>query len=82
MKFWARQNGCFDGSNAGGLDNGVLTETYAVGANIARRYDLSAHGATCAKYQLILVDNGGHVIQNQQQRIWSFLKSHCLGAAH
>ena len=77
MKFWAHQNGCFDGDNANGLDDGVLVETWTVGANTARRYDLSAHGAACARYQLILVTNGGHVIQGQQQRIWNFLAGEC-----
>ena len=77
MKFWARQNGCFDGDNSSGLDNGVLRETFAVGASTARRYDLSAHGAGCARYQLVLVTDGGHVIGGQHARIWNFLRSHC-----
>lgn len=77
MKFWARQNGCFDGDNGSGLDNGVLRETFAVGANTARRYDLSAHGAACSRYQLVLVTNGGHVIAAQHARIWAFLSGHC-----
>ena len=80
MKLWAKQNGCFNGANAGGIDNGILLESYLVGANTARRYDLSGHGAACGKYQLILVENGGHMIQNQQQRIWSFLKRQCLAS--
>lgn len=77
MKFWAKQNACFDGANAGGLDDGILRETFAVGANTAARYDLSAHGPSCTKYQLILVPNGGHVISGQSERIWSFLKNYC-----
>jgi len=81
IKFWATQNGCFHGSNPGGIDNGVLQETYAVGANLARRYDLTAHTPACSKYQLILVTNGGHVIGGQSERIWSFLKGYCRGSA-
>jgi poly(3-hydroxybutyrate) depolymerase len=79
MKFWARQNGCFDGDNASGLDNGVLRESFTVGANMARRYDLSGHGPGCARYQLVLVTDGGHVIGGQHGRIWSFLKGYCRG---
>jgi poly(3-hydroxybutyrate) depolymerase len=77
MKFWAAQNGCFGGDNANGLDNGVLQETYPVGAHGASRYDLSGWGASCSKYQLILVEDGGHVIGGQHARIWSFLKGYC-----
>ncbi len=79
MKFWAKQQGCFDGANAGGLDDGVLLDTYAVGANTARVYDLTGWDPDCARYQLILVTNGGHVIGGQEARIWGFLKGHTLG---
>lgn len=75
MKFWAKQNGCFDGGNPAGQDNGVEQESWLVGANTARRYDLSSWGADCARYQLVLVTNGGHVIGGQHARIWAFLKS-------
>ncbi|MEO8197908.1 MAG: hypothetical protein ABI689_14420 [Thermoanaerobaculia bacterium] len=78
MKFWAEQHGCFDG-NPGGNNNGVLQETFPVGGNSANRYDLSAWGASCSRYQLILVTNGGHVIAGQHERIWSFLRSWQLG---
>lgn len=77
MKFWATQNGCFGGDNSSGMDNGVLQETFSVGGHTAQRYDLSAWGASCSKYQLILVTDGGHVIGGQHGRIWSFLKSYC-----
>jgi len=77
MKLWAQQNGCFIGDNPGGVDNGVLEETYDANGHTANRYDLTAHGASCSKYQLILVDDGGHVIGNQYQRIWSFLSGYC-----
>ena len=77
MDLWAQQSGCFGGDNSTGKDSGVLQETYAVGANAALRYDLSAWGNSCTKYQLILVTNGGHVIGGQYQRIWSFLKNYC-----
>lgn len=81
MKFWATQNGCFGGDNSTGWDNGVLKETFNVGGNLAQRYDLSAWGAQCSKYQLILVTNGGHVIGGQYSRIWSFLKGYCRANA-
>jgi poly(3-hydroxybutyrate) depolymerase len=75
MKLWAQQSGCFDyTSYASGPNNGVLRETYSVNGHTARVYDLSGHGADCSKYQLILVDNGGHVIPNQEERIWNFLQ--------
>jgi poly(3-hydroxybutyrate) depolymerase len=77
MKLWAGQNGCFSGDNPGGIDNGVLEESYMANGHVANRYDLAAHGAGCGKYQLILVDDGGHVIGNQYQRIWSFLSQYC-----
>ena len=77
MKLWASQHGCFGGNNSTGNDNGVLQETYAVGAHEARRYDLSAWGSSCSRYQLILVTDGGHVIGGQYPRIWSFLKGYC-----
>ena len=79
MKFWAAQHGCFDGANAGGLDDGVLRETYSAGGNTAQVYDLTGWDPSCAKYQLILVTNGGHVIAGQEGRIWAFLASHALG---
>jgi poly(3-hydroxybutyrate) depolymerase len=79
MKLWAYQNGCFGGDNSTGNDSGVLQETFTVGANQANRYDLSAWGAECSKYQLILVTNGGHVIGGQHARIWAFLESYQLG---
>lgn len=77
MNLWAKQHGCFGGDNSTGNDNGVLQETYAVGAHQARSYDLAAWGASCSRYQLILVTDGGHVIGGQHQRIWSFLKGYC-----
>lgn len=80
LKFWARQNGCFDGANAGGNDDGVPIESYSVGANQATVYDLTSWGVECARYQLILVTNGGHVIGGQHQRIWSFLRGYQLPA--
>ena len=76
-KLWARQQGCFGGDNSTGKDNGVLQETYMVGGHEARRYDLSAWGSSCSRYQLVLVTDGGHVIGGQHQRIWSFLKGYC-----
>ncbi len=76
MDLWGTQSGCFGGDNSTGNDSGVLQETYAVGANAARRYDLSAWGNSCSKYQLILATNDGHVIGGQYQRIWSFLKNY------
>lgn len=78
MKFWAQQHGCFGGANTGGLDDGVLLESYSVGANTARVYDLTGWGPACAMYQLILVTNGGHVIGGQEARVWAFLKNHLL----
>ncbi len=78
MNLWSGQHGCFNGDGAHANDNGVLRETYAVGANAAHRYDLGAWGAACEKYSLILVDNGGHVIGGQYQRIWNFLKQYSL----
>ena len=77
MKLWATQHGCFAGDNSTGQDNGVLQETYTANAHPARRYDLSGWGDACSRYQLILVENGGHVIGGQYQRIWSFLKGYC-----
>lgn len=77
MKLWAGQHGCFTGDNPGGIDNGVLEETYTANGHTANVYDLTGHGAQCARYRLILVDNGGHVIGNQYQRIWSFLSGYC-----
>lgn len=77
MKLWATQNGCFGGDNSTGRDSGVLRETYAVGGATARRYDLTGWSPACEKYQLILVENGGHVIGGQQQRIWGFLGGRC-----
>jgi poly(3-hydroxybutyrate) depolymerase len=77
MKLWAQQNGCFVGDNPGCVDNGVLEETYDANGHTANRYDLTGHGASCSRYQLILVDDGGHVIGNQYQRIWSFLSGYC-----
>lgn len=77
MKLWAGQNGCFTGDNPGGVDNGVLKETYTANGHAANVYDLTGHGAQCTRYRLILVDNGGHVIGNQYQRIWSFLSGYC-----
>lgn len=79
MKFWAAQHGCFGGDNSTGNDDGVLRETYPVGANTAEVHDLTGWDASCAKYQLILVTNGGHVIPGQEGRIWAFLASHALG---
>jgi poly(3-hydroxybutyrate) depolymerase len=80
MKLWAEQNGCFGGDNSTGLDDGVLQETYTVyTAGDAKRYDLEGWGAGCARYQLVLVTNGGHVIPGQYGRIWSFLSSWQLG---
>lgn len=77
MKLWAGQNGCFVGDNPGGVDNGVLRETYTANGHAANVYDLTGHAAACSRYRLILVDNGGHVIGNQYQRIWSFLSGYC-----
>lgn len=77
MKFWAQQNGCFGGDNSTGLDDGALQETFVANGHTAQRYDLSGWGASCSKYQLILVTNGGHVISGQHQRIWSFLSGYC-----
>lgn len=72
MKFWAQQNGCWT-DQIGGPNNGVLKETYQVGGNPAKVYDLTGHGAACSDYQLILVTSGGHVIAGQEGRIWAFL---------
>ncbi|RHW25340.1 hypothetical protein D0Z08_20525 [Nocardioides immobilis] len=86
MKLWAQQNGCFDDA-IGGANNGVLRETYPVAGRRARVYDLSGHGRTCRDYQLVLVDRGGHVIDDQEARIWAFLMdrpfvlARCEGAA-
>lgn len=72
MRLWAEQNGCFD-QTTGGANNGVLRETYRVSGDRARVYDLSGHGGRCDGYQLILVQDGGHVIRGQEARIWAFL---------
>jgi len=77
IKFWALQNGCFSGSNSNGRDDGIIRENFMVGGNSATRYDLTGNGASCSKYQLILVNNGGHVIGGQSERIWTFLKGYC-----
>jgi len=77
MKLWATQHGCFGGDNSTGQDDGVLQETYTANAHPARRYDLTGWGQACSRYQLILVEDGGHVIGGQYQRIWSFLKGYC-----
>jgi len=77
MKLWAGQNGCFTGNNPGGVDDGVLRETYVANGHPASVHDLTGHGAQCDRYQLILVENGGHVIGNQHERIWSFLSGYC-----
>lgn len=77
MKLWAAQQGCFGGDNSSGQDNGVLQETYGANGHTARRYDLTGWGASCNRYQLILVENGGHVIGGQHERIWSFMKGWC-----
>jgi poly(3-hydroxybutyrate) depolymerase len=79
MKFWAAQHGCFDGANAGGHDDGILIESYTANGHPANVYDLTGWGAGCAKYRLILVTDGGHVIANQEGRIWAFLRAHVLG---
>ena len=79
MKLWAEQNGCYSSGLTGGKDNGVLRESFTVGSNPASRYDLTGWGSNCSKYQLVLVQNGGHVIGGQHSRIWSFLKSYTLG---
>jgi poly(3-hydroxybutyrate) depolymerase len=78
MKFWAQQNGCFAGDNSSKQDSGVLLETYTVGSRSAERFDLSAWGAACSRYQLVLVENGGHVIAGQHERIWRFLRAYTL----
>lgn len=72
MKLWAEQDGCWTWTT-GGPNNGVLRETFQAGGKTARVYDLSGHGARCAKYRLVLVTDGGHVIDGQEERIWSFL---------
>ncbi|MFC5491182.1 hypothetical protein [Dokdonella soli] len=77
MKLWAQRNGCFAGDNPSGVDNGVLEETYVANGHSANRYDLTSHGPSCSKYQLILVEDGGHVIGSQYQRIWAFLSGYC-----
>lgn len=82
MKLWAEQHGCWT-DRTGGPNNGRLRETYQVGGNPARVYDLTGHGAACADYQLILVTRGGHVIDGQEARIWAFLMDRpmCRGGA-
>lgn len=79
MNFWSIQNGCFRGDDPDGKDDGVLIESYSANGHTANVYDLTHWGSQCSKYQLILVDNGGHVIGNQYQRIWSFLSRYRLG---
>lgn len=79
MNFWAQQNGCWAADTEGGVNDGVLKESFFVGSNAALRYDLTGNGSKCTRYSLILVTNGGHVIGGQQQRIWSFLKQYTLG---
>jgi hypothetical protein len=79
MNFWSIQNGCFQGDDSDGKDDGVLIETYSANGHVANVYDLTHWGSRCSKYQLILVDDGGHVIGNQYQRIWSFLSRYRLG---
>jgi hypothetical protein len=73
MNLWAQQNGCWDPTQTGGPNNGVLRETYDVDGHAANVYDLTGNGAECDDYQLILVDDGGHVIDGQEGRIWAFL---------
>ncbi|GAA3823422.1 hypothetical protein [Nocardioides panacisoli] len=73
MDLWAQNNGCWDPNEVGGTNNGVLKETYDVAGNQAKVYDLTGNGPSCADYQLILVDHGGHVIDGQEGRIWAFL---------
>jgi poly(3-hydroxybutyrate) depolymerase len=82
MNLWAIQNGCFGGDNSTGQDDGVLQETYLANGLTANRYDLTGWGAACSRYQLILVENGGHVIGGQQQRIWSTLKGYCQAGGY
>ena len=77
MNLWATQAGCFLGDNSTGQDDGVLEETYDANGHEANRYDLTGWGAKCSRYQLILVTDGGHVIGNQYERIWGFLKGYC-----
>jgi poly(3-hydroxybutyrate) depolymerase len=78
MKLWAQQNGCFGGDNSTRRDSGVLRQSWRVNGRAAARYDLSAWGRACSKYQLILVNGGGHVIAGQEGRIWEFLRQHEL----
>lgn len=78
LKLWAQQNGCFAGDNASQRDDGVVRESFAMQGKPAALYDLSAWGPACTKYQLLLVTNGGHVIAQQHERIWQFLRSYEL----
>ncbi|HWJ83517.1 MAG TPA: hypothetical protein VNS55_14860 [Nocardioides sp.] len=73
MNSWAQHNGCWNPDLTGGANNGVLRETYGVQGRTARVYDLTGHGASCDDYQLVLVTDGGHVIDGQEARIWAFL---------
>lgn len=76
MNLWARQHGCFGGDNATGKDDGVEIDTFTVNGDAATTYDLSAWGPACARYQLTLVEDGGHVIGGMEGRIWAFLQAH------
>ena len=78
MKLWAQQNGCFGGDIAASKNDGVLLASFTVGGQAAQLFDLSGWGSDCSKYQLLLVEDGGHVIAGQHQRIWQFLSRYRL----
>jgi poly(3-hydroxybutyrate) depolymerase len=81
MNFWAQQHGCWTGPQnniAQAADNGVVKETYTYGTRTVHVYDLTGHGKACDKYQIVLVQNGGHVVTGQEGRIWNFLMNRVL----
>lgn len=75
LKFFAYKNGCFDSSLASQNARQINSFTTSAG-KVATGYDLQPKGASCTKYQLYLVTDGGHVPKGMEKTIWDFLKQY------
>lgn len=75
IKFFAFKNGCFDNSLAS--QNARQINSFITSAGkTATGYDLQPKGASCSKYQLYIVTEGGHVPRGMEKTIWDFLKQY------